>query len=60
MVKPRVWILDDEGLAHDKEIEIYKQHQIEYKITMSEGKVIPTDIVELYNQTINNFSSYQH
>ena len=36
MVKPRVWILDDEGLAHDKEIEIYKQHQIEYKITTKE------------------------
>ena len=43
-----------------KWIEIKAFFSYNYKITMSEGKVIPTDIVEFYNQTINNFSSYQH
>lgn len=31
--KAKVWILDDEGLHHDKEIEMYQQRNIEYKIT---------------------------
>src|SRR5690625_4462134 len=29
----KVWILDDEGLAHDKEIEIYEKNKIEYRVT---------------------------
>lgn len=29
----KVWILDDEGLSHDKEIEIYEQNNIAYKLT---------------------------
>ncbi|MEI3613432.1 C-terminal binding protein [Pseudogracilibacillus sp. SO30301A] len=29
----KVWILDDEGLNHEKEIKMYKQHNIGYKIT---------------------------
>lgn len=35
--QPKVWILDDEGLPHDKEIEIYNEHQIEYKITTKDS-----------------------
>ena len=31
--KPKVWILDDEGLSHEKEFEIYEQHHIEYRVT---------------------------
>lgn len=31
--KAKVWILDDEGLTHDKEFEIYREHNIEYKVT---------------------------
>lgn len=31
--KAKVWILDDEGLTHDKEFEIYKDNNIEYKVT---------------------------
>lgn len=31
--KAKVWILDDEGLAHDKEIEIYERENIAYRIT---------------------------
>jgi len=29
----KVWILDDEGLAHDKEFEIYEKNNIEYRLT---------------------------
>mgnify|MGYP001270259043 FL=1 len=31
--KTKVWILDDEGLSHEKEFEIYEQHHIEYRVT---------------------------
>ncbi|MFD2133835.1 C-terminal binding protein [Pseudogracilibacillus auburnensis] len=31
--KAKVWILDDEGLTHDKEFEVYREHNIEYKVT---------------------------
>lgn len=31
--KPKVWILDDEGLSHEKEFEIYEQNEIEYRVT---------------------------
>src|SRR5690625_1510978 len=42
--KAKVWILDDEGLAHDKEIEIYEQNDIEFKITTKD--TFETDIAE--------------
>jgi len=31
--RAKVWILDNEGLTHDKEIVMYEKHDIEYRMT---------------------------
>ncbi|MGM8212271.1 C-terminal binding protein [Virgibacillus sp. W0430] len=31
--KAKVWIIDDAGLTHDKEFEVYERHGIEYKLS---------------------------
>ncbi|MGM8366650.1 C-terminal binding protein [Virgibacillus sp. W0181] len=34
--KAKVWVLDGAGLTHDKEFEVYEQHNIDYKLTTKE------------------------
>lgn len=33
MTKKKVWILDDGNLIHEKELEIYEQNDVEYRVT---------------------------
>lgn len=48
--KPKVWILDDEGLSHEKEFEIYEENNIEYRVTTKAS--FETDLEEFGKDAI--------